>query len=465
VSGRASARARWAYGIVLAFGLVLMLRLNLPGHLSVDSVLSLREGRLHVRDTWNPAIFGWLLGAFDRLWPGTALTVAASGALLFGSWGAMAGLRPRAAWSAPVLALGAIALPQVMIYPAIVWKDVWFAETAIAGFVLLAFAVQRPRGAGRAGLLALAAVLFAAAGLFRQNGLILAPAAAVAIVWTAWPRDGRGALAAGGAWLAGVAAATLALSILAQPQGPGWPDSGGAKGLRVVQTYDLVGAAARTPLPLPHIDRAAPAADDVIRSRAAFAFSPERVDTLVPDKRLQRALAQTPDAAIRADWLDLVLHHPKAYLAVRADVFGWVFATPVIDRCLPVTVGVDGPATALADLRMAPRRTHDDIRLFNYVTWFLDTPAYSHVAYAAVALVVGLILLWRREPADLAMAALMAGALAFTASFFVISLACDYRYLYVLDMAAITGALYLALDPRLGRRPVSRRPGPRRAGR
>ena len=50
----------------------------------------------------------------------------------------------------------------------------------------------------------------------------------------------------------------------------------------------------------------------------------------------------------------------------------------------------------------------------------------------------------------------MGGSLAFAASFFVISIACDYRYLYLLDMAAITGVLYLALDPVLTR-PTGRR--------
>ena len=67
-----------------------------------------------------------------------------------------------------------------------------------------------------------------------------------------------------------------------------------------------------------------------------------------------------------------------------------------------------------------------------------------------------MLLLWRREPADIAMAALIGGALAFAASFFVISIACDYRYLYLLDAAAITGVLYLALDPNLSR-PTRRR--------
>ena len=81
----------------------------------------------------------------------------------------------------------------------------------------------------------------------------------------------------------------------------------------------------------------------------------------------------------------------------------------------------------------------------------MDTPSLSHIAYAVVALGVAVLLLVRRAPADLAIAAFMIGALGFAACFFVISLACDYRYLYVLDIACVTGVLYWALDPHLSR--------------
>lgn len=458
MSGRGAAArlAPWAYGVVMAGAFGLMLRLNLPGHLSVDSVLALHEGRFHARETWNPAIYGWLLGQFDSVHRGTALAVVASGLLLFGGWWAMAALRPRVSWLAPLVALGAAALPQVIIYPAIVWKDVWFADAAIAGFVVLALALNSSGAVASWAWLALAAVLFAAAGLFRQNGLVLAPFAALAITWAGWGRSGRGALAAAGLWLAAVAAATLALSAYAQPQGAGRPDSAGSRGLRILQTYDVVGAAARTPLPLTHIDRVDPRLDDEIRRAAVQDYSPERVDTLDFDDHTAQALRRVRNETIQAEWLDLLREHPGVYLKVRAEVFRWVFATPVIDRCLPIHVGVDGPPKALKDLGMPPRTTHNDIRLYNYMTWFLDTPAYTHVTYAIVALVVGVLLLLRRDPADLAMAAFMAGALAFVASFFVISIACDYRYLYLIDLAAITGVIYLALDPNL-----SRRKGPR----
>jgi hypothetical protein len=42
---------------------------------------------------------------------------------------------------------------------------------------------------------------------------------------------------------------------------------------------------------------------------------------------------------------------------------------------------------------------------------------------------------------------MLLASLAFTASFFVISIACDYRYLYALDLAALASLFYLALDP------------------
>jgi hypothetical protein len=175
-----------------------MLTLNWPGHMSVDSVLALREGRFGVRETWNPAIFGWLLGILDSLRPGGSLMTVLNGLLLFGSWMALPALRPRTTWLAPVLALGVVALPQVMIYPGIVWKDVLFAVATLAGFVTLALGVRNRAAAAPWIALTLAALLLAAAGLLRQNGLLLALPAALAVAWArsdgGWGRSLRLAL-------------------------------------------------------------------------------------------------------------------------------------------------------------------------------------------------------------------------------------------------------------------------------
>src|SRR4051812_11726566 len=57
--------ARGIFRGVVAVGFLTMLGANLPGHLSYDSVAQLSEGHFHVRETWGPALYAWLLGVFD----------------------------------------------------------------------------------------------------------------------------------------------------------------------------------------------------------------------------------------------------------------------------------------------------------------------------------------------------------------------------------------------------------------
>jgi hypothetical protein len=450
--GRRPNLAGLAYGLVLAAGVAGVIHFNFPGHLSWDSVSALHEGRFHIRETWNPAIFGWLLGVLDAVSPNAQAFLPLSCALMFGGWLGLLAIRPRASWLAPIVAAGVILLPQAAIYPAIYWKDVLFAETSLVGFVILAWALRD--GLARTPWLALlaAAVLFAAAGLFRQNGLVFALFAAAALTWIGWPAGRWRSLARAAGWLVAVALLTLLFSAVLRPQGPGAPDSAGGKGLRLLQTYDVIASLALAPQrPLPTIDQGEPDAADTLRDSGVKAYSPERIDSLSADPDVDDALDQIPHAQFQTEWVRLVTHDTGLYLRARVAAFRQVFATPVIDHCLPIEVGVEGPPKALKDLHMPTRSDRRDQRLYNYTTWFLDTPAMSHVAYAAVAVLALIPLMIRRRPSDLMLAAMLGGALAFTASFFVISIACDYRYLYALDITALTAVLYLSLDPRLKR--------------
>jgi len=100
-----------------------------------------------------------------------------------------------------------------------------------------------------------------------------------------------------------------------------------------------------------------------------------------------------------------------------------------------------------ANLPAVQRYSPADIELANYSSWFLDTPVLSHVFYSALSLALAGLFLWRRDPADLVMVALQLSGVAFAASFFIISIACDYRYLYFTDLAAMVGLVYVAIDP------------------
>ena len=167
---------------------------------------------------------------------------------------------------------------------------------------------------------------------------------------------------------------------------------------------------------------------------------------------IQTALNSIPSDAYSRQWFDLILKQPTLYLRVRWEDFRWVFIPPVIDWCLPVYVGVDAPLEKLEPLKLERRRVAADQELSNYASWFIDTPAYSHAVYTAICLLLGGLFLWRREPADIALAALQLSGAGFAASFLIISIACDYRYLYFTDLSAMVGLIYAAIDPPWPRR-------------
>ena len=88
-----------------------------------------------------------------------------------------------------------------------------------------------------------------------------------------------------------------------------------------------------------------------------------------------------------------------------------------------------------------------DLRLAAYARSFMGTPLLSHLTFGALA--IGLLILYLRRGCrdDIAMAGLLAGALAFSASFFFVSVACDYRYLFPLDLAAMVALFHFFAAP------------------
>ena len=431
----------------LILGLLFMLGSSLPGHMSYDSLAQLHEGRFAVRETWGPAMYSWLLGVFDEIVPGTGLYVAASAFLLFFSLSSLRLLRPSISWWAPPVTVLLVFSPLVLIYQGVVWKDVLFANLTIASFTCLAHAPRFWDRPGPRWLVLIAALfLLASAALVRQNGLVAVLMAAI-VLGVLRRHDGWGrALAWGVGGLVATLVLAQVLAVVAQPKSAG-KDKASGIGVRIVQHYDLIGAMAHDPTyRLSYIEKANPTAAAAIR-HGVTVYSPERVDFLDRDPKLGPNLWSQPKDLVSAEWRDLILKHPMAYLAQRGDVFRWVFLTPKLEQCLPVFVGVQGPPTLAASLNLTNGLDPADISLANYATYFYGTPVFSHLAYALIALAVTGFLLWRRDEADYAIAGLMLSALGFTASFFVISIACDYRYLYFLDLAAMAGLFYLALDP------------------
>lgn len=443
-----STRSRVTSGVIFA-GFVFCLAANLPGHMSFDSIIQLLEGRKEAYAGWHPPVTSWLLGLTDAILPGTALFVVLDALLIYGALWLLARWAPRPSWTAAVLALAAVVTPQYLIYPGIVWKDVLFSATSVAGFVALAGAARdwaTPRR--RTAWVGAALVLLVLASLARQNGILLLLGGVVAFGWIAmrqedldWcgaaKRTGIALLAA--LLLFGAANVLLGMRLT--------KEFGGARQFRLLQAYDIIAVLAAKPgLPLDELDKSDPALSAAMRADGVPLYTPQRNDPLAGSKPLQDALTAVSPGLLRAQWFGIIFHHPLLYLEARADIFGWVLFTPRIDKCLPFTVGVQGPQDELDALNMDPRWDDRDVWLQNYGDAFEGTPIFQHGIFALLSVIAAWILLKRRRPADIAIGVMQVAALIYTASFFAISLACDYRYLYVLDLAAVAGWFSLAPD-------------------
>ncbi|HEY8948548.1 MAG TPA: hypothetical protein VIM56_06660 [Rhizomicrobium sp.] len=443
-----STGAKVTAGVIFA-GFVFSLAANLPGHLSFDSIIQLVEGRTGAYAGWHPPVTSWLLGVLDWILPGTALFVVLNTLLIYGSLWVLFRLAGKSSWSAIAIALVAAFTPQYLIYPGIVWKDVLFSATAVGGFVALACAVPVwSRFYLRYAWLGFALIMLVIASLARQNGILLLLGGVVAFAWIALKQEGlslrTASLQGGYALLAGIlifTAANVALGMRLTKE------YGGARQFRLLQAYDIVAALAEKPgLGLDKLDAQDPALAQEMRGDGVRLYTPQRNDTLAGSQPLQAALTAVPPSLLRAQWFSLIVHHPLLYLSTRADAFYWVLFTPDIDKCLPFTVGVQGPQDELDAVDMDPRWDDRDDRLQSYGNSFEGTPVFQHGLFALLSIIAAVILLRRRRSADIAIAAMQVSALLYTASFFVISIACDYRYLYALDLAAVTGWFYLALD-------------------
>jgi hypothetical protein len=222
-------------------------------------------------------------------------------------------------------------------------------------------------------------------------------------------------------------------------------ESGVLAQLKLLEFYDLVGAVKDQPtFKLDRIETANPDLAELMRNVGIRLYTPERNDTLVQSAELQGELSDTSASVIFSQWLDLIVEHPWEYVRVRGWVFAWVFLTPRIARCYPVYVGVSGLPKYMRDLRLVARMRPQDDWLRAYAMRFVGTPVYSHLTFMILGLMELAFLLRRGSPDDLGLAFLLGAALAFALSFFVISIACDYRYLIFLDLSVLVAGLYIA---------------------
>jgi len=462
------------FAVVACLGFAAVLIADWPGHFAPDSVWQLAQGRSGVYNGWHPPVMAWLLGIADRIVPGAPLFFVLDTALFFGALAALMALRPRPnLLGAAVLALLA-ASPLVLIYQGLVLKDVLFADVAVAGFAALAWAGRLwAYRLARIALIAIALMLLTLALLARQNGMVAALGGALTLgaIAAAGGRSGGGGRAA----LRFLAAAVIILVVMGAVGGAATlalatrsdrsPEA--HHELSTLEVYDLVGAVHRDPgFPMPVLHRQAPAFELFLRHDAVKVYDPARMDPIARIPGWDDMIV-APGPGLGAQWRQLITASPLLYLRVRAEVFRQVFMTPNVRACAPVLTGVDGgDQDMLRAAGLKARESDKDDWDSDYGQAFLGTPAFSHVFYAVIAVILLILAvrdLRRGGPPDriaplIAVIGLLGSALVFAASFFPISIACDYRYLYFLDAATMAGLAHRAAGWRLPWRPRPQTP-------
>jgi hypothetical protein len=428
--------------ICLAVLWSMTIAVNAPGHLSLDSVIQLNEGRNSSYLGGHPPFMSAVLGALDYILPGTSLYIALSSFLFFLSVGLII-------WQANRPTLRVLVfiplwlLPVVFIYQGIVWKDVLFANLAGLSFALLVLVSPERSVRTRMLLYGTAGATAAFASLTRQNGVIIIPFLAGAIAWleTRFRHAGcswSSALTASALTIViAVAIQLLVLSALrtdAKTLPPFW-------GVSVIARYDIIGIISRARPDTAFFSRYTTRPQEDFFEEIQKYYSPERLDYLSDSPVISLFFGRIREERQLEMHRELIAAEPAAYIAHRLAVFHWMIWPPEILRCIPIHVGVEGLPEMIGALELQAGSRPADRALYRYAKEFFQTPVFKHGAYLFVAVLLSILLLIRRWLSDIPIIAMLLASMAFAFSYLLVGIGCDFRYLYFLPVATILGLL------------------------
>lgn len=433
---------------------VTSLALNAPGHLSLDSVVQLLEGRSGMYESMHPPIMSLMLGFFDKVYPGTTLYLLFTSSLFYGSLliignGSPGGLDRK---RLPMLVLLVLALfsPSVLIYQGIIWKDILFANLSVAAFASCIAGVRNENLDAPGWPYWMTAVILAGtASLVRQNGLLIPIGIAVARFWTIKAKK-PGALAQvlnSIAILVVSQLVALTLGLFVQMQAANAIPDTTKIGVRLLRSYDIAGMVANG-APINSATLASIDPSDLSRftSYAKQSYSPARLD--MPGSSIAAGeLSFLTADQIGQLWLDMIRKHPLAYMRHRFDVFGWMVWPQDLASCLPVHLGISAePRESIKSLAISPGMRDIDYKLYDYSKALFGTPVFRNGFWllSSAAIAFALPRSGQLREADKPLIILQVTALLFALSFLVGGIACDVRYLFLVHTAVCVGLARLS---------------------
>jgi hypothetical protein len=434
----------WIYSILLIQAAA-ALWIGLPGQMSTDSIIQLYEGRSHETISFHPPLMSILLGVLDRFGDAPVGFVLISQALL--SWCTWLVLTSggRQPWWRFLLAAIFMLNPVVLAYVGIVWKDVLFAHVNVLLFLLLARWQSTGVHMGPGKLVLSVGLLTVVVGL-RQQGILFAVVAACWVASMLRLSKTKSVMAALALALAPLILNSALTSLVQKPFPGSAPVS--SVGFKILMFYDLVGIVANRGELAKEIDKTI--VDEV--QQQIPNYSPNRVDGL----RMSEKFMVVPLLSAQRIWRKSITENFGAYIRHRWRVTEAIMGMANMRACLPIESGVGGPVlhpmvpqelTSLLGLETG--HNHSSAIVIATAWELANTPLFMHWAYALVLAGACLVLVRRRAYVLLSLAIC---SLIFLASYAVLSIACDFRYVFTLTEATSLLAAWAVLahpNPRL----------------
>lgn len=441
-----------AYAMVACF-VVFACLVNFPGHLSLDSLVQLSEGRSGNFVSFNPPFASVLIALFDRIHPGTGLLMIFNITMFGLALILMVRTLPRTNPLSNLLLLAMLASPITVIYNGIIWKDVMFANFALLAFSLLLVSEQQSSW----GKTLLIIVLLAMASLIRQQGIIVALIASLAmpfvLYWrqqSSWvSRIGLGI----GTFLAIITLSKL-LFILATLGTSGANSGAYSTPISLLMLYDIAGVIKHKPgLSLPIFEQVGISAA-AFKAMVLANYTPQRIDTM----DWFSILPATSDffSLIPQQWRQSIQASPSAYLAHRLEVFSWQLGCFDHTKCAPVYVGIETSGQELLrSLTLSQTSSRYSGQLWGYASQLFDSPVFTGAWYLLAQMACVAILCLQRLKRHKAVIGLGIAAILFTLSYLLVGIACDLRYIYFMIVSSMFCIVYTAAQIKASNSPAT----------
>lgn len=412
--------------------------LNYPGHVSLDSIVHLYEGRTGIYASFNPPFVSFLFGLADKIIPGTGLLMLVNVAMFTAATTLLIQALPRTTLQFNAALAIWLLSPITVIYNGIAWKDVMFANFSLCAFMLILSRSLHHK----AWKTALIITLLSCGSLIRQQGLIVSLIGCVTMAYST-PIDNRFAR-----YPRLLMAAVFLLFSLALSKLLFWYVAFRAQqmqvntvttGIMLLMLYDIAGMTHNAPTqPLSHF--AAMGVDVVSLKQAMLQqYTAQRIDTLNLFPPLP---AQLTFEDVWQQWLAFVTTNPLAYLAHRLTVFSWQLGLHDKMLCVPVYVGMEtSPTAMLAALKLEQTAPLFSDALYHYGKPLFQSPVFGGYIYLLASFLVCIKLAprWRQH---LPVLGLTISGILFAFSYLFIGIACDLRYIYFMIMATGFCSLY-----------------------